>query len=154
MTKQVTVAATQMSCTRDSIANIENAKLTTSDGAQIILIQELFESVYFPGLINLKNLLWLNLTKTILYCKKCQRLQENSVFHQQAFLKKTTIHTTTSQTVIDADGSISEPYRKSHIIDGPGYEEKYYFHPGNTGFKVLKQNSKNWCGYLLGSMVS
>ena len=43
-----------------------------------------------------------------------------------------------SLAVIDADGSISEPYRKSHIPDGPGYEEKYYFHPGNTGFKVFE----------------
>ena len=54
MSKTVTVAATQMSCTRDSIANIANAKKlianAASEGAQIILIQELFESVYFPCL--------------------------------------------------------------------------------------------------------
>ena len=41
-----------------------------------------------------------------------------------------------SLAVINADGTIMDRYRKSHIPDGPGYEEKYYFHPGNTGFKV------------------
>ncbi len=41
-----------------------------------------------------------------------------------------------SLAVIDADGSVLETYRKTHIRDGPGYEEKYYFNPGDTGFKV------------------
>jgi N-carbamoylputrescine amidase len=43
-----------------------------------------------------------------------------------------------SLAIIDADGTIIDRYRKSHIPDGPGYEEKYYFHPGNTGFNVYE----------------
>ena len=60
-----------------------------------------------------------------------------------------------SIAVINADGKILGKYRKSHIPDGPGYLEKYYFNPGNTGFKVWNTKlRKNWDWYLLGSMVS
>ena len=143
MTKQVTVAATQMSCTRDSIANIENAKKLTrqaaNDGAQIILIQELFESVYFPCLNKPEEF-----TMAKPY-KDNPLLQEMSVLAKEltvvlptSFFEKDNNTYYNSLAVINADGSISEPYRKSHIPDGPGYEEKYYFHPGNTGFKVFE----------------
>ena len=143
MTKQVTVAATQMSCTRDSIANIENAKKLTrqaaSDGAQIILIQELFESVYFPCLNKPEEFTMAKPYKDNPLLQEMSALaRELSVVLPTSFFEKDNNTYYNSLAVIDADGSISEPYRKSHIPDGPGYEEKYYFHPGNTGFKVFE----------------
>ena len=143
MTKQVTVAATQMSCTRDSIANIENAKKLTrqaaNDGAQIILIQELFESVYFPCLNKPEEFTMAKPYKDNPLLQEMSVLaKELSVVLPTSFFEKDNNTYYNSLVVIDADGSISEPYRKSHIPDGPGYEEKYYFHPGNTGFKVFE----------------
>ena len=143
MTKQVTVAATQMSCTRDSIANIENAKKLTrqaaNDGAQIILIQELFESVYFPCLNRPEEFTMAKPYKDNPLLQEMSVLaKELSVVLPTSFFEKDNNTYYNSLAVIDADGSISEPYRKSHIPDGPGYEEKYYFHPGNTGFKVFE----------------
>ncbi len=56
--------------------------------------------------------------------------------------------------IIDADGSVLGRYRKSHIPDGPGYQEKYYFHPGDTGFRVWPTRyGALGCGDLLGPMV-
>ena len=143
MTKQEKVAATQMSCTRDSIANIENAtKLTrqaANDGAQIILIQELFESVYFPCLNKPEEFTMAKPYKDNPLLQEISVLaKELSVVLPTSFFEKDNNTYYNSLAVIDADGSISEPYRKSHIPDGPGYEEKYYFHPGNTGFKVFE----------------
>ena len=143
MTKQVTVAATQMSCTRDSIANIENAKKLTrqaaNDGAQIILIQELFESVYFPCLNRPEEFTMAKPYKDNPLLQEMSVLaKELSVVLPTSFFEKDNNTYYNSLAVIDADASISEPYRKSHIPDGPGYEEKYYFHPGNTGFRVFK----------------
>ena len=143
MTKQVTVAATQMSCTRDSIANIDNAKKLTrqaaNDGAQIILIQELFESVYFPCLNKPEEFTMAKPYKDNPLLQEMSALaKELSVVLPTSFFEKDNNTYYNSLAVIDVDGSISEPYRKSHIPDGPGYEEKYYFHPGNTGFKVFE----------------
>ena len=143
MTKQVKVAATQMSCTRDSIANIENAKKLTrqaaNDGAQIILIQELFESVYFPCLNKPEEFTMAKPYKDNPLLQEMSVLaKELSVVLPTSFFEKDNNTYYNSLAVIAADGSISEPYRKSHIPDGPGYEEKYYFHPGNTGFKVFE----------------
>ena len=143
MTKKVTVAATQMSCTRDSIANIEKAKKlarqAANDGAQIILIQELFESVYFPCLNKPEEFTMAKPYKDNPLLQEMSALaKELSVVLPTSFFEKDNNTYYNSLAVIDADGSISEPYRKSHIPDGPGYEEKYYFHPGNTGFKVFE----------------
>tara|TARA_B100001142_G_scaffold263507_1_gene266814 strand:+ start:764 stop:1624 length:861 start_codon:yes stop_codon:yes gene_type:complete len=143
MSKTVTVAATQMSCTRDSKANIANAKKlitkAASEGAQIILIQELFESVYFCCLNKTEEF---NMAKPFennpLLQEMAALAKDLSVVLPISFFEKDNNTFYNSLSVIDADGSISDPYRKSHIPDGPGYEEKYYFHPGNTGFKVFE----------------
>ena len=143
MSKIVTVAATQMSCSRDSKANITNAKKliskAASEGAQIILIQELFESVYFCCLNKTEEF---NMARPFennpLLQEMAELAKELSVVLPISFFEKDNNTFYNSLSVIDADGSISAPYRKSHIPDGPGYEEKYYFHPGNTGFKVFE----------------
>ena len=143
MSKTVTVAATQMSCSRDSKANINNAKKlitkAASEGAQIILIQELFESVYFCCLNKTEEFSMARpFENNPLLQEMAELAKELSVVLPISFFEKDNNTFYNSLSVIDADGSISAPYRKSHIPDGPGYEEKYYFHPGNTGFKVFE----------------
>ena len=139
--KEVTVAATQMACSNDTDKNVSNAeklvRQAASKGAQIILIQELFESQYFC--MDQKEELF-ELSKpfdnhpTI---KKFSELaMELKVVLPVSFFEKANRAHYNSVAIVDADGSILGKYRKSHIPDGPGYQEKFYFNPGDTGFKV------------------
>jgi N-carbamoylputrescine amidase len=139
--KEVTVAATQMACSNDTDKNVSNAeklvRQAASEGAQIILIQELFESQYFC--MDQKEELF-ELSKpfdnhpTI---KKFSELaKELQVVLPVSFFEKANRAHYNSVAIVDADGSILGKYRKSHIPDGPGYQEKFYFNPGDTGFKV------------------
>ena len=139
--KEVTVAATQMACSNDTDKNVNNAeklvRQAASEGAQIILIQELFESQYFC--MDQKEELF-ELSKpfdnhpTI---KKFSELaKELKVVLPVSFFEKANRAHYNSVAIVDADGSVLGKYRKSHIPDGPGYQEKFYFNPGDTGFKV------------------
>ena len=139
--REVTVAATQMACSNDTNKNVNNAeklvRQAASEGAQIILIQELFESQYFC--MDQKEELF-ELSKpfenhpTI---KKFSELaRELKVVLPVSFFEKANRAHYNSVAIVDADGSILGKYRKSHIPDGPGYQEKFYFNPGDTGFKV------------------
>ena len=139
--REVTVAATQMACSNETDKNVSNAeklvRQAASDGAQIILIQELFESQYFC--MDQKEELF-ELSKpfenhpTI---KKFSELaKELKVVLPLSFFEKANRAHYNSVAIVDADGSILGKYRKSHIPDGPGYQEKFYFNPGDTGFKV------------------
>ena len=139
--REVTVAATQMACSNETDKNVSNAeklvRQAASKGAQIILIQELFESQYFC--MDQKEELF-ELSKpfenhpTI---KKFSELaKELKVVLPVSFFEKANRAHYNSVAIVDADGSILGKYRKSHIPDGPGYQEKFYFNPGDTGFKV------------------
>ena len=139
--REVTVAATQMACSNDTDKNVSKAeklvRQAASKGAQIILIQELFESQYFC--MDQKEELF-ELSKpfdnhpTI---KKFSELaKELKVVLPVSFFEKANRAHYNSVAIVDADGSILGKYRKSHIPDGPGYQEKFYFNPGDTGFKV------------------
>ena len=139
--REVTVAATQMACSNDTDKNVSNAeklvRQAASKGAQIILIQELFESQYFC--MDQKEELFelskpFNNHPTI---KKFSELaKELKVVLPVSFFEKANRAHYNSVAIVDADGSILGKYRKSHIPDGPGYQEKFYFNPGDTGFKV------------------
>ena len=139
--REVTVAATQMASSNETDKNVSNAeklvRQAASEGAQIILIQELFESQYFC--MDQKEELF-ELSKpfenhpTI---KKFSELaKELKVVLPVSFFEKANRAHYNSVAIVDADGSILGKYRKSHIPDGPGYQEKFYFNPGDTGFKV------------------
>ena len=139
--REVTVAATQMACSNDTNKNVSNAeklvRQAASKGAQIILIQELFESQYFC--MDQKEELF-ELSKpfenhpTI---KKFSELaKELKVVLPVSFFEKANRAHYNSVAIVDADGNVLGKYRKSHIPDGPGYQEKFYFNPGDTGFKV------------------
>jgi N-carbamoylputrescine amidase len=137
-----TVAATQFACSWDRDANVATAEKlireAAGQGAQIILIQELFETPYFckdhiarhlelakpldghPAVEHFRSL-----------ARELKVVLPVSVFEQagKAFYN--------SLVMVDADGSVLGSYRKSHIPEGPGYHEKFYFSPGDTGFKVF-----------------
>jgi N-carbamoylputrescine amidase len=139
--RKVTVAATQMACEADASANIARAEKLVREaaakGAQIILIQELFETRYFcqdeiHAFFNLAKPLSENaaIAHFAPIAKELGVVLPISVFERAGQNFFNTI------IILDADGSNLGFYRKTHIPDGPGYSEKFYFSPGDTGFKV------------------
>ena len=138
---KVTVAATQITCSWEIEENISKARKIINDaankGANIILLQELFQTPYFcieydEGIFRLAKPFDDNslLKEMSDIAKKLQVVLPISYFEKDnnAYFN--------SIAIIDSDGTILGNYRKSHIPDGIGYLEKYYFNPGDTGFKV------------------
>ncbi|MDQ0493384.1 N-carbamoylputrescine amidase [Paenibacillus brasilensis] len=139
--RKVKVAATQMSCSTNIDENISKAEKlvreAAAQGAQIILLQELFETPYFCQKEKSDYYVYateLEHNKAINHFKKIAK--ELQVVLPISFYEKKNYARYNSLAVIDADGEVLGKYRKSHIPDGPGYEEKFYFNPGDTGFKV------------------
>ncbi len=138
----VTVAATQMACSWDRDANIARGerliRQAAARGAQIILLQELFETPYFCQDHDSRHL---ELAKpleghpAVEHFRKVAR--ELSVVLPISVFERDGSAFFNSLAVIDADGSVLGTYRKSHIPESPGYHEKFYFSPGDTGFKVF-----------------
>ncbi|WP_135555799.1 N-carbamoylputrescine amidase [Paenibacillus cymbidii] len=139
--RTVKVAATQMSCSWDIDDNIRKAEAlvrkAAGEGAQIILLQELFETPYFCQKEKSDYYRYateLAANKAVNHFRAVAR--ELRVVLPISFYEKCNYARYNSLAVIDADGEVLGTYRKSHIPDGPGYEEKFYFNPGDTGFKV------------------
>lgn len=138
----VTVAATQMACSWDKDGNIERAEALVHQaadrGAQIILLQELFETPYFC--ID-KQSRHFDLAETLQQQTTIQRMQaiakDRGVVIPVSFFEKSGLAFYNSIAIVDADGSVIGHYRKSHIPDFPLYDEKFYFSPGDTGFRVF-----------------
>jgi N-carbamoylputrescine amidase len=137
----VKVAATQMSCSSNIDENISKAEVlvreAAAQGAQIILLQELFETPYFCQKQKSDYYAYateLEHNKAISHFIKIAK--ELQVVLPISFYEKKNNARYNALAVIDADGEVLGRYRKSHIPDGPGYEEKFYFNPGDTGFKV------------------
>jgi N-carbamoylputrescine amidase len=141
MARTISVAALQTSYGMDLVANIARTadliRQAADAGAQVILPSELFQGPYFcvaqeerwfaqahpwrthPCVVALAPL-----------AKELGVVLPISIFEREG------PHYFNSLVMVDADGSLMGVYRKSHIPDGPGYMEKYYFRPGDTGFKV------------------
>ncbi len=140
---QVTVACTQMACSWDVEENIAKAETLVNQaadqGAQIILLQELFETPYFCIDTQTRHF---DLAKPVddqPTIKRFQKLaKERELVLPISFFERSGQVYYNSIVVIDADGEIAGHYRKSHIPDFPVYEEKFYFSPGDTGFKAIK----------------
>jgi N-carbamoylputrescine amidase len=145
---KVKVGMVQMSCTANKEENVQKAaqriRDTAAKGAQIVCLQELFSSLYFCDVEDYDNFqlaepipgpttaLFENLAKELgivivasLFEKRAQGLYHNTT------------------AVIDADGSYLGKYRKMHIPDDPAYYEKFYFTPGDLGYKVFKTKFAN-----------
>ena len=139
--RNVTVAAVQMKCSTDVNENIKKAdrmvREAAGKGANIILLPELFERQYFCQ------------ERRYEYYDFAQPVEENDavqhfkkaakelgVIIPVSFYERDVNVLYNSVAVIDADGEILGVYRKTHIPDDHYYQEKFYFTPGNTGFKV------------------
>ncbi len=137
------VAAIQMVCTDDAEENrqraMEKIRQAAAEGAKIILLPELFENLYF---CKIQDPAWFDQA-----CswqehpgrKEFEHLaKELEVVLPVSFFERDGQSCFNSIAIIDADGSTLGVYRKTHIPQGPGYEEKYYFSPGDCGLKVWK----------------
>ncbi|WP_353499901.1 N-carbamoylputrescine amidase [Vibrio chaetopteri] len=139
--KKVTVAITQMACRWDAQTNLIQAeqlvRAAAKDGAQIILLQELFETPYFCIDINLEHFALATSVDDNPAIQHFSKLaKELNVVLPISFYEKAGTVRYNSIVIIDADGANLGVYRKTHIPDTFGYLEKYYFSPGDTGFKV------------------
>ena len=138
---QVTVAALQLAFGEDMAENIEKVsdamRKAAARGAKIILPPELFEGPYFCTVEDealFARALPLNEHPAVAAMQALAK--ELEVYIPTSFFERDGQHHYNSLAMIDDAGEIMGVYRKSHIPDGPGYEEKYYFRPGNSGFKV------------------
>ena len=139
--KFVGFAAVQFSCTWDRDANLAKAKdfvrVAAAQGAQVVLVQELFETPYFCQ------------DQSADFFALARPFADNPVIREMAelartlgvvlpvsFFERAGTAYFNALAMIDADGTVLGRYRKAHIPDGPGYQEKYYFTPGDSGFRV------------------
>lgn len=140
---KVKVGLVQMSCCGDKQANIlkaeERIRKAAKEGAQIVCLQELFSSLYFCDVEDYDNF---SLAESVPgeTSERLGRLAKDlgvvivaSLFEKRA---QGLYHNTTA--VLDADGTYLGKYRKMHIPDDPGYYEKFYFTPGDMGYRVFK----------------
>ena len=139
--RNITVAAIQMQCVKDSKKNIETAKRLVLDaakkGAQVILLPELFENLYFCQEKNYDSYQLATTVEENEAIKVFKEVaKENEVVLPISFYEKAGNTFYNSIAVIDADGSVLGVYRKTHIPDDHFYQEKFYFTLGNTGFQV------------------
>jgi len=139
--RNVTVAATQMACGSDARANADRAealaRAAAARGANVILLQELFEGPYFCSEEHAAHFaLAREAEGHPLIGRFAALAREIGCVIPVSFFERAGNAHYNSAAVIDADGAILGIYRKSHIPDGPGYEEKFYFSPGDTGFRA------------------
>ena len=145
---QLNIGLVQMSCSADGKANLEKAiagvKDAASKGAQIVCLQELFTSLYFCDVEDYENF---KLAESIpgpttdalsAIAKETGVVIIASLFEKRA---QGLYHNTTA--VLDADGTYLGKYRKMHIPDDPAYYEKFYFTPGDLGYKIFKTKFAN-----------
>lgn len=137
----ITVAATQMACSWDRDANVARAeqlvRAAARQGANVILLQELFETPYFCKDHLAKHF---DLARPFeghpTLERMCTLARELGVVLPVSLFERANNAYYNSLAMVDADGSLLGVYRKSHIPEGPGYHEKFYFSPGDTGFRV------------------
>ena len=139
----VKVSAIQMSMSEEKSSNIQKAELlvreAASNGANIILLPELFEGLYFCKDMDKKYFSWAKPLKNNVLIERFAKLShELNVVLLVSYFEKSDKDYFNSLVVINADGTVMDNYRKTHIPDGPGYEEKFYFKPGDSGFKVYE----------------
>lgn len=141
MSRTVRVASVQLALSWDLDANFANVCNAVAEaaslGANVVLLQELFATPYFckAQVADYFRLAQEKDDSPLIKAMSELARQYNVVIPVSYFEKSGNCYFN-SLVMIDADGSVLDNYRKSHIPDGPGYSEKFYFSPGDTGFKV------------------
>ena len=141
MTRKVNFAAVQLAISWDLDKNLDkirhSVKEAADNGANVVVLQELFAAPYFCKKQEAK---YFELAQTLdsspLISTMSAIAKEFNVVLPVSYFEKSGNTFFNSLVMIDADGTVLDNYRKSHIPDGPGYSEKFYFSPGDTGFKV------------------
>ena len=141
MTQTLTVAALQLAFgdnIDDNIANVsELVREAAAKGAQVVLPPELFEGPYF---CRVEDEALFATARPVTDHPSVRAMQELAselgIWIPTSFFETDGPHYYNSLAMVGPDGKVAGVYRKSHIPDGPGYEEKFYFRPGNTGFKT------------------
>ncbi len=141
MSNTMTVAAIQAALTDDVATNVgtmtDMVREAAGRGAQVILMPELFEGWYFCQRQDEGNFARAHALAGHPTVTHFQKLAgELGVVLPVSYFEKDGPAYYNSIAIVDADGAVLGNYRKSHIPDGPGYQEKYYFRPGNTGFRT------------------
>ena len=139
--RNVKVAVTQMACSEEHSENIEKAenlvRKAADQGANVILLQELFETPYFCKDQNPEYFEWARPFENHPILERMSRLaKELGVVLPVSFFERSGNTYFNSLAILDADGRQLGVYRKLHIPDGPDYQEKFYFSPGDSGFRV------------------
>ena len=139
--RTVTVGAVQCPLgggRRDNIARVEgHVRAAAARGARVVLVPELFEGPYFcrdEKSVHFAEARTLAEDEAVARMREVAR--ELGVVIPVSFFERSGPAYYNSVAIVDADGAVLGVYRKSHIPDGPGYEEKFYFRPGDTGFRV------------------
>ncbi len=146
--RRVKLAVVQMSCTDVLEENLDKAEAfvreAAANGANIVLLQELFENLYFPQLEREELFALAHPVEGHPFLERFAALAgELGVVLPVSFFEHAGQAYFNSLAMVDADGRVLGTYRKSHIPDGPGYEEKYYFNPGDDGFKTWRTRYGN-----------
>ena len=139
--RQVTLAATQMACSENRDENVVRAEAlvrrAAAQGANVVLLQELFETPYFCKDQKAEHFALACPAENHPTLNRMRALaRELGVVLPVSFFERARNAHYNALAMIDADGSLLGVYRKAHIPDGPGYQEKFYFNPGDTGFRV------------------
>jgi N-carbamoylputrescine amidase len=137
------LAVVQMSMSDDLEKNVTKALSLVGEacsaGAHIVLLPELFEGYYFPQVEREAHFRRAFPLEGHPFIKRFQEIaKKNSCVLPLSFFERAGQAHYNSLVMLDADGANLGLYRKSHIPDGPGYEEKYYFNGGDTGFKAFR----------------
>ena len=138
---EITLAVVQCPLNADRAENVkrvvDHVRTAAAQGAQVILTPELLDGAYFPSVETETYFDWACSVDDSSTLQTFRSLAaELQVVLPYSFYERAGQAYYNSLAVIDADGRMLGTYRKSHIPDGPGYEEKFYFRPGDTGFKV------------------
>jgi N-carbamoylputrescine amidase len=139
--RNVTIAATQFACSWDLPANADRAEAlvrqAAAKGAQVVLVQELFAAPYFCIEQHAQYFdMALPFEGHPLIARFAALARELGVVLPVSFFERAGQVFFNTVALVDSDGRILGRYRKTHIPQGPGYEEKFYFAPGDTGFRV------------------
>jgi N-carbamoylputrescine amidase len=150
---KIKIGTSQFSCIKDNVKeninkSLDLASKAASQKVNVFLLQELFQTQYFCSTQNSKFFdLAITFPNSEIFEVFSNFCKHHKIVIPISFFEKYGQNYFNSLVLIDSKGKLSDIYRKSHIPDGPGYNEKFYFTPGDTGFKVFDtEYGKIGCG--------
>ena len=150
---KIKIGTSQFSCIKDNVKENMNKSLdlaskAASQKVNVFLLQELFQTQYFCSTQNSKFFdLAITFPNSEIFEVFSNFCKHHKIVIPISFFEKYGQNYFNSLVLVNSKGELSDIYRKSHIPDGPGYNEKFYFTPGNTGFKVFDtEYGKIGCG--------